>query len=490
MVFINFFSFIKSKAGESNSKVNAYVYYFSEDKTEEIGLNSPYYIPRLQWTKDPNIVSLQIMNRHQNDFKLLYYNVLNKKTSIVYSEKNTTYIEIPSLHILSNSNFLITSEKDGFNHIYLYSREGKQIVQLTNGNWEVTNFYGFDEKSKTAYYQSTERGSINRDVYAISEKATRKILLTEKKGVNDVSFSADFTYFIETHQSATEPPSTSIFETKLRKKIKQIIDNQSVKELVKTYTQTCKEFQTLNINGNNLNMWILKPYDFDMKKKYPVLMYQYSGPGSQSVQNQWFGYNDYWHLLLTQKGYIVVCVDGRGTGMKGAYFKKITQLQLGKYETEDQIKTAEYLSTLPYVDASRIGVWGWSFGGFTSTNCILKGNHIFKMAIAVAPVTNWRFYDTIYTERYMKTPTENPQGYDQNSPLDYAQNLVGKFLLIHGTADDNVHIQNTMRMVEELVQKNKKFEWVIYPDKNHGIYGGNTRIHLYEKMTQFVLENL
>lgn len=478
------------KAGENNSKVNALVYYLSEDKLQEIELNMPYYIPRLQWTKDPNVVSLQTMNRHQNDFNLLYYNVLNKKTSVVYSEKNTTYVEIPSLHILSTNNFLISSEKDGFNHIYLYSKEGKQLQQLTRGNWEVTDFYGFDEKSKTAYYQSTERGAINRDVYAISLKATQKMLLTEKKGINDVSFSADFSYFIETHQSATEPPIISIFETKTRKKNKQIIDNQRVKKLVDNYTLVRKEFQVLNINGNNLNMWMLKPSNFDATKKYPVLMYQYSGPGSQSVQNEWFDYNDYWHLLLTQRGYIVVCVDGRGTGAKGADFKKITQFQLGKYEVEDQIKTAEYLSKLPYVDASRIGIWGWSFGGFTSANCILKGNHIFKMAIAVAPVTNWRFYDTIYTERYMKTPAENPQGYDQNSPLNYTQNLIGKFLLIHGSADDNVHLQNTMHLVESLIQHNKSFQWFIYPDKNHSIYGGNTRIHLFEEMTKFVLENL
>ena len=251
-----------------------------------------------------------------------------------------------------------------------------------------------------------------------------------------------------------------------------------------------KEFSTLNVNGHDLNMWMIKPANFDPAKKYPLLMFQYSGPGSQQVANRWHGTNDYWHQMLASEGYIIACVDGRGTGLKGRDFKKVTQLELGKFEVEDQIAAAQALSSREYIDADRTGIWGWSYGGFMSSNCILKGNDVFEMAIAVAPVTSWRFYDTIYTERYMHTPQENASGYDENSPLNFADQLKGKYLLVHGSGDDNVHVQNTMRMVEALVQANKPFEWAVYPDRNHGISGGNTRLHLYTKMTQFVLDNL
>jgi dipeptidyl-peptidase-4 len=235
---------------------------------------------------------------------------------------------------------------------------------------------------------------------------------------------------------------------------------------------------------------MIKPKDFDASKKYPVFMYQYSGPGSQQVNNDWNGTDDYWFMMLTQQGYIVACVDGRGTGFKGADFKKCTQKELGKYEVEDQIDAAKVIGNYPYVDKTRIGIFGWSYGGFMSSNCLFKGADVFKMAIAVAPVTNWRFYDSVYTERYMQTPQENASGYDENSPINHVSKLKGSFLLIHGTADDNVHVQNTMQMVEALVQANKQFDWAIYPDKNHGIYGGKTRIQLYNKMTNFIKEKL
>jgi len=268
------------------------------------------------------------------------------------------------------------------------------------------------------------------------------------------------------------------------------LDNRELLVKLEDYDISPKEFSTLAINGNELNMWMIKPADFDAGRKYPMFMTQYSGPGSQSVSNTWMGSNDYWYQMLANEGYIVVCVDGRGTGFKGAEFKKLTYKELGKYEVEDQIATAKKLSELPYIDADRTGIWGWSYGGFMSTNCLLKGNDTFEMAIAVAPVTSWRFYDTIYTERFMRTPQENPSGYDENSPFNYPELLKGKYLLVHGSADDNVHVQNTMRMVEALVQANKPFDWAIYPDKNHGIYGGNTRLHLYTKMTDFIKENL
>jgi dipeptidyl-peptidase-4 len=252
-----------------------------------------------------------------------------------------------------------------------------------------------------------------------------------------------------------------------------------------------KEFSTININGNDLNMWMVKPLDFDENKKYPLLMFQYSGPGSQQVSNVWNGSNDYWHNMLAQKGIIVVCVDGRGTGFKGAQFKKVTQKELGKYEVEDQISTAKKLAELPYIDNNNIGIWGWSYGGFMSTNCLLKGNDIFTTAIAVAPVTSWRFYDSVYTERYMQTPQENASGYDDNSPINYADKLKGKFLLVHGTGDDNVHVQNSFRMINSLIEANKQFDMFIVPDRTHGIYKGrNTRLNLFTKMTNFIEENL
>ena len=272
--------------------------------------------------------------------------------------------------------------------------------------------------------------------------------------------------------------------------MREIENNAALVEKAKEHGLVEKTFSTLAINGEDLNMWMMKPRDFDPAKKYPLLLFQYSGPGSQSVADRWHGQRDLWHQLLVQKGYIVACVDGRGTGFKGSAFKKVTYKELTKLETEDQIAAAKKLGQRAYIDAERIGIWGWSYGGHMATNCILKGSDVFAMAIAVAPVTNWRFYDTIYTERFMRTPQENPTGYDDNSPLNYAHLLQGDYLLIHGSGDDNVHVQNTMRMVEALVQANKQFEWMIYPDKNHGIYGGNTSLHLYTKMTNFIESKL
>ena len=286
------------------------------------------------------------------------------------------------------------------------------------------------------------------------------------------------------------PYQFTLHQASTGKELKVIKDNTTLDKKLEAYELSPKEFSTISINGNDLNMYMIKPVDFDENKEYPLFMFQYSGPGSQQVANRWFGANDFWHQMLVSQGYIVVCVDGRGTGLKGRDFKKVTQKELGKYEVEDQIAAAKKLSELSYIDESRTGIWGWSYGGFMSTNCLLKGNEVFEMAIAVAPVTSWRFYDTIYTERYMQTPQENASGYDDNSPFNYPELLKGKYLLVHGSGDDNVHVQNTMRMVEALVQANKEFDWAVYPDKNHGIYGGNTRLHLFTKMTNFIKENL
>ena len=480
------------KAGENNSEVSVYIYDLDTEKLEKIEIDNPYYIPRLEWTNDENTLCLRVCNRKQNDFKVLYYNYLTKKYSIVYSEKDKAYVEIENqkFYIFSNNNFLISSEKEGFKHLYYYEKTGKLLKKITQGNWEITDFYGVNEKTQTIYYQSNERGSINKDIYSISIDGKNKKLLSNQIGVNNAIFSLDYSIYINEYQSANTPPIVELFDTQTAKSLIILSNDEFCNNNLNQYTTSRKEFFTIKVKDKELNMSILKPDNFDPYKKYPVLMYQYSGPGSQSVLNEWLDLIDYWHLSLTQKGYIVACIDGLGTGGKGADFKKITQLQLGKYETESQIAAAEYLARQSFIDNSRIGIWGWSFGGFISANSILKGNHIFKTAIAVAPVTDWRFYDTIYTERYMQTPSENPNGYENNSPLNIARKLNGNFLLIHGTADDNVHIQNSMQMIEALVQANKQFDWAIYPDKNHGIYGGYTRVQLFEKMTNYILKNL
>ncbi len=418
-------------------------------------------------------------------------NATEGKSNLVLAETDKAYVDVTfNLTFLEDDSFIWTSEKDGYNHIYHYKKDGELINQVTNGEWEVTNYYGFDQDSNTIFYQSVENGSINRDIYSIKLNGKNKKRLSGQDGTNSASFSADFTYFINTHSSATSPQEYTLNDSKSGQLIKSIKDNDKLAEKVTEYKTSKKEFSTISVNGNELNMWMIKPADFDENKEYPLFMYQYSGPGSQQVANRWNGANDYWYQHLAQQGYIVVCVDGRGTGFKGANFKKVTQNELGKYEVEDQIAAAKKLGALSYIDASRIGIWGWSYGGFMSSNALFKGNDVFKMAIAVAPVTSWRFYDTIYTERYMTTPQENASGYDENSPINHVDKLKGDFLLIHGSGDDNVHLQNTMRMVEALVQANKQFDWMIYPDKNHGIYGGNTRLHLYNKMTNFIHETL
>lgn len=479
------------KAGEKNAVVALHQFTLSTGARKEVALgrNEEFYIARINYSPNGKLAA-QVLNRHQNvlDF---YYVDASGKASIAFTEKDTAYVDVTDdLTFLKDGSFLWTSEKDNWRHIYLYDANGTEKKQLTKGNWDVTSYYGYDAKSKRIYFQSTEDGSINRGIYSISLKGKKKQKLSSQTGTNSASFSKNFTYFINTFSSATTPPVYTLNNAKDGKKVREIKNNNDLTTKLNDYQVAQKEFSTININGNDLNMWTMKPKDFDPNKTYPLFMTQYSGPGSQSVANSWYGANDFWYSMLANEGYIVVCVDPRGTGFKGADFKKVTQKELGKYEVEDQIAAAKQLGSMDYVDASRVGIWGWSYGGFMSSNCLLKGNDTFSMAIAVAPVTNWRFYDSIYTERYMTTPQENASGYDENSPINHVDKLKGKYLLVHGTADDNVHVQNTMRMVEALVQADKQFDWAIYPDKNHGIYGGNTRIHLYNKMTNFIKENL
>ena len=485
------------KAGEKNAEVQMRIVYVKQKDQAQIHLEKMKefeYIPRFQWTNDPYTLSVTTLNRHQNDLNLYLVNVMEDtfQPKIILNETDKAYIDITdNLTFLDDNSFIWTSEKDGFNHIYHYDKTGKLTNQVTKGNWEVTNYYGYDKNTKCLFYQSTEGGSTNRTVYSIKLNGKKKKKLSTTTGTHSAAFSTSFNYYINTFSNAKTPNIYTLNEAKSGKKLKEIKNNTAVSELLNTYNTSSKEFFTLTTKDGDFNAWMLKPANFDPTKKYPLFMYQYSGPGSQSVANRWNGSNDYWYQMLAQKGYIIACIDGRGTGLKGAAFKKVTQKELGKYEIIDQIEAAKVLGKRKYIDANRIGIWGWSYGGYMSSLAITKGADVFKMAIAVAPVTSWRFYDSVYTERYMQTPQENASGYDENSPINHVEKLKGAYLLIHGTGDDNVHVQNTMRMINALVKANKQFDLFIYPDRTHGIYkGANTRLHLYKKMTTFIEKNL
>ncbi len=439
----------------------------------------------------PELLTVQTLNRHQNHLKMYQVNAVNNSVDLFFEEQDDAYVDIhDNLTFLEDDDFIWTSERDGFNHLYLYNADGTLKRQITSGDWEVTSYYGYDAKRDRIFYQSTEQGSTQRHVYSINAKGKRKTLLTPESGTNSAQFSKQFYYFINTHHSSNTPYQFTLHLARNGMQMMMLKDNKALKNRVAEFAISPKEFSTLRVGDHDLNMYMIKPLDFDPSKTYPLLMFQYSGPGSQQVGDRWNGTNDYWHQMLAQQGYIIACVDGRGTGFKGRDFKKSTYLNLVKYETEDQIAAAKLLSQRSYIDEDRTGIWGWSFGGHMSTNAILKGNDTFEVAIAVAPVTSWRFYDTIYTERFLRTPDENPEGYDNESPFNYPELLKGKYLLVHGSGDDNVHVQNSMRMIDALIQANKPFEWAIYPDRNHGIYGGNTRLHLYNKMTSFIKDNL
>ena len=480
------------KAGETNASIDLFVLELeSRIRQPIIFKEKPYYIPRIKFDGGQNTLIIQTINRHQNDLRVFSYNIENKTFRLLINEKDKSYVSIhDDLKFIDDNNFLWTSERDGYKHIYRYDKNGNLINQVTKGNWEVTKMYAYNSDLKEIYYQSVEGSSIERGIFAIKINGKGKRILQATNGTNGANFSKKGSYYIHSYSDEKTPPKYALYQTRKNKLISELLNNQNLCKRLESYNLSNREFSILNVNGLNFNMWMIKPDNFDPKKKYPLLMFQYSGPGSQQVSNRWGDSRTIWHKDLANKGYIIACVDGRGTGFKGAEFKKSTYLNLVKYESIDQIEAAKSLGSLSYIDESRIGIWGWSFGGHMAAQCLLTGKEVFSMAIAVAPVTNWRFYDTIYTERFMRTPQENPDGYDLNSPLNYADKLEGKFLIIHGSADDNVHVQNTMRLVEELIQEDKQFEWMIYPDKNHGIFGGNTRRHLYTKMTNFIIENL
>jgi len=482
------------KAGEANSKVDVYITNLkNKGKKIELGSENDQYLPRIKWTKDPNKLTVQRLNRHQNHWELLVVDAKSREVSVSLEEKDKYYVDITDDIIFLNDqeHMIFKSERSGFWHLYMHKVDGPQVGIITSGNWEVDQLLGVDEANSKVYFTSTEVSPLERHIYSVGINGKNKKQLSSGAGTHSAVFSDDYSLFFHTYNSATVPHQYSIRKND-GSMIRSLEDNADFIEMQKGLNIGSIDFSEIELeNGVNLNSYMIKPKNFDASKKYPLLMFVYGGPGSQQVKNGWLWTNYWWHqYLANEMGYIVACVDNRGSGARGAEFKKMTYQQLGKYETEDQIAAAKYFGKLNYIDANRIGIWGWSYGGYMSSLCISKGTDVFKAAIAIAPVTNWRYYDNIYTERYMRTPQENPDGYDENSPINHIEKLKGSYLIIHGTGDDNVHFQNTAELVKKMISKNIPFDSEFYPNKNHGISGGYTRLHLFTRMTNFIKDEL
>lgn len=480
------------KAGEDNSIVSVLVYNLESGNTLKVntGAETDQYIPRIMFTKDPSLLAVLRLNRLQNRLEILGVNADNGQSKVIYSEENRYYIDeanFDNIRFITDASFVISSERNGWTHLYQVDINSGEMTQITKGEFDVTSYYGYDPVKKLHFYQAAAVNPLQREIYSVKYDGTGTKLLTKEAGTNSGQFSNTFSFFILTNSSVTTPPVYSLCDGN-GKVINVLEDNSELIDRLKDYKFKTKEFFKLKTSeGNELNAYAIYPPDFNSNNKYPVVINQYSGPNSQTVLDSWgFDFDDF----LAQKGFVVVSVDPRGTGGRGEAFRKETYLQLGKYETIDMIESARYLANQPWVDANRIGIWGWSYGGFIVTSCMMKGEGIFNTGVAVAPVTNWRFYDNIYTERFMRTPQENPNGYDDNSPLYFADKLQGNLLLIHGTADDNVHVQNTLELSEQLVQANKQFDLMVYTNRNHSIYGGNTRIHLFNKIYNYFKVNM
>ncbi|MDQ3141300.1 MAG: S9 family peptidase [Bacteroidota bacterium] len=490
------YQFKYPKVGEENSKVSAWTYQLKSKKLKMLSFGTSegddFYLPRIQWTSSNQELCITWMNRHQNHLKLILANTQNNTYKIILEEKNKYYIDIhDNLKFLDDGKgFIWTSEKDGYNHVYLHSLADQPIKQLTSGSNEITEFYGMDKSRSLYFVQKSENLGLERKIYGVKLDGTARCI-TNVPGVHNAQMSTDANYFVITSSDIQTPPTIKIVN-QMGSDVRIIEENGALKKKLADYELPDVELMQLkNSSGISLNAAMIKPKNFDENKKYPVFMYLYGGPGSQEVLNKWNSFRYFWWFqMLAQKGYIVCIADNRGTGGRGEEFKKMTYLQLGKYETEDQIDVAKYLATQKYVDEKRLGIFGWSYGGYLSSLCLLKGNDVFKAAIAVAPVTNWKWYDNIYTERFMKTEKENPSGYQDNSPVNFADRLQGNYLLIHGIADDNVHFQNSAEMINALVKHKKQFESFVYPNRNHNISGDQARIHLFTKITQFILEKI
>ena len=503
-LYPEWYSFKYPKAGEDNSIVGIYVYDLQSGKTVKMdtGEGTDIYLPRIAWTKDANTLAIQRLNRHQNHLEILAANAITGQSRVFYDETNDYYIDITDdWHFLDDGNsFLMTSEKSGYNHIYLYLLDGTLVKQLTDGPWDVTKVYGFD--GKEVYFQAAKNAATDRQIYAVNLKGQMHEVIG-RVGTNDARFSNDFSYLININSSITQPRQFELYTNK-GKLVRVLEDNHEFAEKLSTFNLGEKKLMKISDpaftlpDGTQVDVdaWQILPPDFDPSKKYPVLIYVYGGPGHQTVNNSWADSDYWWMQLLAQHGIISVSINNRGSGAQGEVFKKMTYLQLGKYETEDMITLAKYMAKQPYVDASRIGIYGWSYGGFMAANGITKGADVISTAVSVAPVTNWRYYDNVYTERFMRTPQENPDGYDLNSPVHNTELIKGNYLLCHGSGDDNVHYQNAMELIKAMISNGKQFDLMIYPNKNHGIYGGyeygsgECRMHLFNKIDNFLFKHL
>lgn len=493
LLYPNSMKFKYPKAGELNSTVSVCVYDDFNKTTRFVQLpdsDADFYIPRLRWTNDVDQLAVFKLNRNQNQLDMFFANPKSTQSKLILRQTDKYYVDYGNIDYMQfssdNKYFFAVTENDRYKHIYKYNMNGQLNQQITKGKWDVTNFYGYDEKSQTVYYQSAELSPTQRDIYAIDAKG-RKTRLSDQNGINTANFNSDFSYYVHNYSSISQPNSIKL-RTAKAKIVRELINNNELKKEFTALNMPEKEMFSFETSEKvSLNGWMLKPVQFDASKKYPVLQVQYSGPGSQQVLDSW-GIG--WEYYLASKGYIVVCVDGRGTGARGSEFQKCTYQQLGILETKDQVETAKYLGKQSFVDKDRLGIWGWSYGGSMTLWAMSTGEKIFKAGIAVAPVTDWRLYNTAYTERFMRTPQENFEGYNKTSAIGMADKLEGKLLIVHGSADDNVHVQNTMLYVEKLVEADKQFEMQIYTDKDHSILGRQTRKHLYTRMTEFLFNNL
>ena len=547
-LYPGYYNYKYPKAGEKNSKVTLHSYDVTTKDTKElkVPVEADSYIPRIVFTNNDDQLAVMTLNRHQNVFNMYYANPKSGVFRLILRDENKAYVDsewLNSIHFYANS-FSYVNEQDGYAHIYLYSPTGVMQRQVTKGNWDVTAFLGYDEATKTVYYESAEESPIRRAIYKIDAKGVKtklstqegtnnatfsdnfayyvnqysnantpvkitvnetksnkvlraiykidakgvKTKLSTQEGTNNATFSDNFAYYVNQYSNANTPVKITVNETKSNKVLRVLQDNARLVDKLAGYSYAEKEFiKVRTASDYELNAWIVKPVDFDESKKYPVLMFQYSGPNSQQVLDK---YSFDWEQYLAANGIITVCVDGRGTGARGEAFRKCTYLRMGELESKDQVEAAQALGKLPFVDKNRMAIWGWSFGGYNTLMAMSVGNGTFKAGIAVAPPTDWKYYDSVYTERFMRTPKENFEGYAATSPIRLAKDLQGKLLLIHGTADDNVHFQQTMDYAESLVQAGKQFEMQVYKDRNHSIYGGNTRYHLYTRMSNFLFDNL
>lgn len=483
------------KAGEDNSKVSVLSYDIKSrvTRTMQVPMDADGYIPRIQFTSTKDRLMVLTLNRHQNRLDFYAVNPRSTQAQLVLREEEKTYVDQPAYDDVdfSRDQFVLISDRDGHRHLYLYTSGGQLVSQLTSGDYDVTAYYGASADGKTFFYASNEGSPLEQYIYKI-DTSGRKTKLSTEKGFNSAIFSSNCLYYLNIHSDISTPPVYTLC-TATGKQLKVIEDNAKLRSKLASLTLSKPEIISITTaDGVQLNGWMVKPADFSSSKRYPVLMYQYSGPGSQQVLNSYsngFVGGLTWEQRLAEKGYIIVCVDGRGTGGRGSDFLRCTYMRMGDLESHDQVEAALWLGKQPYVDKDHIAIWGWSFGGFNTIMSLCEGRQVFNCGVAVAPVTDWRFYDSAYTERFMRTPQENPDGYDC-SPLHRYENLKGDLLLIHGTADDNVHYQNTAELAEALVQAQKQFDMQVYTNRNHSIYGGKTRLHLIRRIEDYLDRHL